>query len=306
MRAIIGTWKMSFAGVSEALELLKKGGSAGEAAVHAVKTVEDNPAFRSVGFGGLPGRDGRVTLDAAFMDGRTLRMGGVMSVENIQNPILAAYRLCGRPTNCLLAGRGAEEFAVREGLPLRDMRTPDSMKQWAETVSKRSDMTLDAYRGHDTVCVLALDDSGNMAAGTSTSGLFMKEPGRVGDTPLIGSGFYCDARFGAAAATGVGEDIMRGCLSYEIVSRMRKGETPREACQNALDELVKRKLELGEEAGNISLIALSPDGMFGAATTLSVFPFAAGNEKNAALYMIENLQNSVIEPANEEKLAGKD
>jgi isoaspartyl peptidase/L-asparaginase-like protein (Ntn-hydrolase superfamily) len=240
------------------------------------------------------------------MDGRTLRMGGVMSVENIQNPILAAYRLCGRPTNCLLAGRGAEEFAVREGLPLRDMRTPDSMKQWAETVSKRSDMPLDAYRGHDTVCVLALDDSGNMAAGTSTSGLFMKEPGRVGDTPLIGSGFYCDARFGAAAATGVGEDIMRGCLSYEIVSRMRKGETPREACQNALDELVKRKLELGEEAGNISLIALSPDGMFGAATTLSVFPFAAGNEKNAALYMIENLQNSVIEPANEEKLAGKD
>lgn len=306
MRAIIGTWKMSFAGVSEALELLKKGGSAGEAAVHAVKTVEDNPAFRSVGFGGLPGRDGRVTLDAAFMDGQSLRMGGVMSVENIQNPILAAYRLCGRPTNCLLAGRGAEEFAVREGLPLRDMRTPDSMKQWAETVSKRSDMPLDAYRGHDTVCVLALDDSGNMAAGTSTSGLFMKEPGRVGDTPLIGSGFYCDARFGAAAATGVGEDIMRGCLSYEIVSRMRKGETPREACQNALDELVKRKLELGEEAGNISLIALSPDGMFGAATTLPVFPFAAGNEKNAALYMIENLQNSVIEPANEEKLAGTD
>ena len=306
MRAIIGTWKMSFAGVSEAFDMLKNGVPAGEAAVHAVKTVEDNPAFRSVGFGGLPGRDGRVTLDAAFMDGRTLRMGGVMSVENIQNPILAAYRLCGRPTNCLLAGRGAEEFAVREGLPLRDMRTPDSMKQWAETVSKRSDMTLDAYRGHDTVCVLALDDSGNMAAGTSTSGLFMKEPGRVGDTPLIGSGFYCDARFGAAAATGVGEDIMRGCLSYEIVSRMRKGETPREACQNALDELVKRKLELGEEAGNISLIALSPDGMFGAATTLSVFPFAAGNEKNAALYMIENLQNSVIEPVNEEKLAGTD
>ena len=306
MWAIIGTWKMSFAGVSEALELLKKGGSAGEAAVHAVKTVEDNPAFRSVGYGGLPGRDGHVTLDAAFMDGRSLRMGGVMSVENIQNPILAAYHLCGRPTNCLLAGRGAEEFAIREGLPLRDMRTAESMKQWKETLSKQADGQLDAYRGHDTVCVLALDDSGNMAAGTSTSGLFMKEPGRVGDTPLIGSGFYCDARFGAAAATGVGEDIMRGCLSYEIVSRMRGGEAPREACQHALDELVKRKLELGEDAGNISLIALACDGSFGAATTLPVFPFAAGNDQTAALYMVENLQNSAIQPADDEKLASMD
>lgn len=306
MRAIIGTWKMSFTGVSEALELLKKGASAGEAAVHAVKTVEDNPAFRSVGFGGLPGRDGHVTLDAAFMDGRSLRMGGVMSVENIQNPILAAYRLCGRPVNCLLAGRGAEEFAIREGLPMRDMRTPESMKQWMETIAKRADEQPDAYRGHDTVCVLALDDSGNMAAGTSTSGLFMKEPGRVGDTPLIGSGFYCDARFGAAAATGVGEDIMRGCLSYEIVSRMRGGEAPREACQHALDELVKRKLELGEDAGNISLIALAPDGTFGAATTLPVFPFAAGSGEKAAYYMIENAPGSVIQPADHKKLAQAD
>lgn len=306
MRAIIGTWKMSFAGVSEALDMMKKGVSAGGAAVHAVKTVEDNPAFHSVGFGGLPGRDGRVTLDAAFMDGRSLRMGGVMSVENIQNPILAAYRLCGRPTNCLLASRGAEEFAVREGLPLRDMRTPDSMRQWAETISKRSDKPLDAYRGHDTVCVLALDDSGNMAAGTSTSGLFMKEPGRVGDTPLVGSGFYCDARFGAAAATGVGEDIMRGCLSYEIVARMRRGELPREACQNALDELVRRKLELGEDAGNISLIALAPDGTFGAATTLPVFPFSAGGSGSAAVYMVENKADSKIQPADAEKLAALD
>lgn len=306
MQAMIGTWKMSFMGVNEALELLKKGGSAGEAAVHAVRTVEDNPAFHSVGFGGLPGRDGHVTLDAAFMDGRSLRMGGVMSAENIQNPILAAYRLCGRPTNCLLAGRGAEEFAIREGLPMRDMRTAESMKQWKETLSKQADGQLDAYRGHDTVCVLALDDSGNMAAGTSTSGLFMKEPGRVGDTPLIGSGFYCDARFGAAAATGVGEDIMRGCLSYEVVSRMRGGEAPREACQHALDELVRRKLEMGEDAGNISLIALTPDGSFGAATTLPVFPFAVGISESAAIYMIENRADSGIQPADAEKLAALD
>lgn len=297
---------MSFDGVNESYLLLKKGASAGEAVVHAVKRVEDEPAFRSVGYGGLPGKDGRVTLDAAFMDGRTLRMGGVMSVENIRNPILAAYRLCGRKTNCLLAGRGAEEFAIRSGLPMRDMRTVESMKRWKEAVAEWLDSELEAYRGHDTVCVLALDESGNMAAGTSTSGLFMKEPGRVGDTPLVGSGFYCDARFGAAAATGLGEDIMRGCLSYEVVAEMRRGLSPLEACRSTLSAFTARKKELGEKDGSISLIALSPDGAFGAATTLPVFPFAAGNTESVALYTVENTRGSEILPADVEKLTAVD
>ena len=306
MRAIIGTWKMSFTGVDEGFRLLKKGAAAGEAAVHAVKRVEDEPAFRSVGYGGLPGKDGHVTLDAAFMDGNTLRIGGVMSVENIQNPILAAYRLCGRKTNCLLAGRGAEAFALRAGLTMRDMRTAESVKRWREAVAARPDSELEAYGGHDTVCVLALDENGGMAAAASTSGLFMKEPGRVGDTPLVGSGFYCDARYGAAAATGLGEDIMRGCLSYETVSEMRRGASPLEACRNALASLVARKMELGEEAGSISLIALSPDGAFGAATTLPLFPFAAGSGESTAIYMVENTPGGEILPADEEKLAAVD
>ena len=306
MRAIIGTWKMSFDGVQEAFGMLKTGTPAGEAVVRAVSRVEDEPAFHSVGYGGLPGKDGRVTLDAAFMDGRTLRMGGVMSAENIRNPIQAAYRLCGRKTNCLLAGRGAEEFALQEGLAMRDMRTPESVKRWREAVAAQAEKELEAYRGHDTVCVLALDESGNMAAGTSTSGLFMKEPGRVGDTPIIGSGFYCDARFGAAAATGLGEDIMRGCLSYETVARMRNGESPQQACQHALDALAERKRELGEDAGSISLIALSPRGEFGAATTLPVFPFAAGNEETAALYIVETRDKTGFRRAEPEDLAAVD
>lgn len=306
MRAIIGTWKMSFDGVQEAFGMLKTGAPAGEAVVRAVSRVEDEPAFHSVGYGGLPGKDGRVTLDAAFMDGRALRMGGVMSAENIRNPIQAAYRLCGRKTNCLLAGRGAEEFALQEGLAMRDMRTPESVKRWREAVAAQAEKELEAYRGHDTVCVLALDESGNMAAGTSTSGLFMKEPGRVGDTPIIGSGFYCDARFGAAAATGLGEDIMRGCLSYETVARMRNGESPQQACQHALDALAERKRELGEDAGSISLIALSPRGEFGAATTLPVFPFAAGNEETVALYIVETRDKTGFRRAEPEDLAAVD
>lgn len=284
MFSIIGTWRMCYDGLNEACNMLASGKTCGEAIEHAIMRVEDNPAYVSVGYGGLPARDGHVRLDAGYMDGNTLRYGGVMSCENIANPIRAARLLCGRETNCLLAGSGAEEFAISAGLPMRDMRTSPSMQRWREAVSAMKDMApLDAYRGHDTVCVLALDSLGHMAAGTSTSGLFLKEPGRVGDSPIIGSGFYCDTRYGAAAATGLGEDVMRGCLSYEIVSLLRRGATPQTAAEDALDGLVSRKLALGEDAGSISLIAIGRDGAIGAATTLPVFPFVVGNEQGTQL-----------------------
>jgi len=283
MYAIIGTWKMSYTGVSQAHELLAQGGCAGDAVQHAIMSVEDEPSYTSVGYGGLPDHDGHVMTDAAFMDGNSLRFGAVMSAEHIRNPIRAARALCGRETNCLLAGRGAEQFAMEQGLPMRDMRTESAMRQWREALQQEN-RKIDAYREHDTVCVLALDENGSLIAGTSTSGLFLKHPGRVGDSPVIGSGFYCDARYGAAAATGLGEDIMRGCLSYEIVSLMRAGLSPQKACELAAQGLSQRKIQLGEDAGSISVIALSPKGEYGAATTLPVFPFVAGKDGAAAIY----------------------
>ena len=299
MAAIIGTWRMALGGVREGFELLRAGKPAGDAVVRAVTRVEDDPACTSVGFGGLPDADGRVKLDAAYMDGNTLRMGGVMSVENVRNPILLAKYLCGRETDCLLAGRGAELAAAEAGLAFRDMRTEESLRRWRERLQKEE--KLSAYTGHDTVCVLALDERGGMVAGTSTSGLFLKKPGRVGDSPIIGSGFYCDARCGAAAATGLGEDIMRGCLSYEIVSRMRDGADPKSACEGALQALSRRKAELGEDAGSISVIALSPEGTFGAATTLPVFPFAAGAGEGVRLYAAD-ARGSVLRPVTEAEM----
>ncbi len=306
MHSIISTWLMSYNGLSEAFQMLEGGGAAGDAVTHAIMRVEDNPEYTSVGYCGLPGRDGRVTLDAGYMDGKTLRFGAIMSAEGIQNPIRAARLLCGRETNCLLAGRGAEEFAAAAGLPMRDMLTESSRRRWREALEKDGE-PLKAYRGHDTVCVLALDDSGNMVAGTSTSGLFMKAPGRVGDSPIIGSGFYCDARFGAAAATGLGEDIMRGCLSYEIVSLMRGGASPQEACSKAVDYLSGHKIKLGEDAGSISVIALAPDGTFGASTSLPIFPFAAARAgENPALYSARKRKGEVvISKSNTRELNGE-
>ena len=278
---------MCFSGLSDANALLSNGAPAGDAVVRAITAVEDDPAFCSVGYGGLPDREGRVMTDAAFMDGARLRMGAVMSAEGVKNPILAARLLCGRETNCLLAGRGAERFALEKGLEMRDMLTASARERWLDAVAEGREK-LTAYAGHDTVCVLALDREGHMAAGTSTSGLFMKDPGRVGDSPVIGSGFYCDDRFGAAAATGLGEDIMRGCLSYEIVSLMKRGASPMDACFEAVDGLSRRKKEFGEDGGSFSVIALAPDGRFGAATTLDLFPFAAGDGSGAALYRVDS------------------
>ncbi len=285
MYAIVGTWKMSYTGVQQAFELLRQGGSAGEAIAHAIMSVEDNPSYVSVGYGGLPGRDGQVTLDAAYMDGQTLRFGGVIHAQSIQNPIKAAMLLSQRRKNCLLAGKGAQDFAMAAGLAIRDMLTENAKKRWLEAVSAKM-KELEAYRGHDTVCVIAMDETGKMCVGTSTSGLFMKEPGRVGDTPIIGSGFYCDARYGGAAATGLGEDIMRGCLSYDAVSLMRQGALPQEACDEALHRLHGRMLEQNEKDGGISLIAMDPSGRVGASTTLDVFPFAVGRQaEGTGLYV---------------------
>ena len=303
MYALIGTWQMCLTGARKGTALLQSGLPAGDAVEQAIMTVEDEPAYTSVGYGGLPDSSGHVMLDAAYMDGRTLHMGGIMSAENIRNPISLARKLCGRETNCLLAGRGAEQAAVSLGLPLRDMRTEGSMEKWRKAVSEEQ-TKLSAYQGHDTVCVLALDEQGGMAAGTSTSGLFMKDPGRVGDSPIIGSGFYCDDRYGAAAATGLGEDIMRGCLSYETVSLMRRGLSPAEACREALALLTERKESLGEDKGSISLIALGPDGAFGAATTLPVFPFAAGRGEAAALYVVSR-DGPECRAVSQEEIAGE-
>ena len=283
--SLISTWKMSLAGMKDAVRVRAAGGSIDDALIAAITATEDNPAFSSVGYGGLPAKDGHVYLDSGFMDGDTLRCGCIVSAENLKNPILAAQRLCGRTYNCVLAGHGAENFAVSAGLPFRDMRTASSTEEWKKRVAvEKETAVLDAYREHDTVCVLGLDENGRMISGTSTSGLFMKEPGRVGDSPIIGSGFYCDSRYGAAAATGLGEDIMRGCLSYEIVSLMKRGCSAQQAAEEALAGLVERKLQLGEDAGSISLIALSAKGEIGAATSIAVFPFVTVGDDGVQLW----------------------
>lgn len=277
---MIATWKMAYEGVVEGSEKLKNEKEVSEAIICAIESVENNPAYRSVGFGGLPNRVGEVELDAAYMDGERLSFGAVMAVKGIKNPIRVARHLSEYQRNNILAGAGAESFAAMHGYELTNMLTHESQQQWKKKIEAGYvPEEIEAYGGHDTVCIIGLDDQGRMGNGVSTSGLFMKHPGRVGDSPVIGSGFYCDSRVGAASATGVGEDIMKGCLSFQIVSLIKAGEECQAACEKALFEHEADLKKRGVKPGSMSVIAMDKDGNFGGATTQKEFPFVVSREE---------------------------
>ena len=301
---MIGAWKFSIEGLLPAEALLKGGGSAKDALEKAICVVEDNPDNHYVGFGSVPNQNCEVELDAAYMDGDTLMYGGIMGVRNIKNPIKVAIDLSKHQRNCLLCGSGAESYANRNGFEFANMLNDYGRSCWSEEFEKPQSAGPDAA-GHDTECMVAMDSNGTIAVGISTSGLGFKHPGRVGDSPVIGSGFYCDSRYGGAAATGIGEDIMRGCVSREIVSAMKQGLSAQEACETVVLELYSRLLELGFDADNISVIAVDRTGAFGAATTRSEFSFSAFSESMEATLFICRNSGGVITTAiaSEEDIA---
>lgn len=296
---IAATWKMAYDGVCGGMERLNRGEGIHEAIIHTIKTVEDNPDYVSVGYGGLPNFDGVVELDAAYMDGDTLGMGGIISVQNLKNPIEVAYDLSRYKRNCLLSGDGALRYAQTHGFAFRNMLTERSRKRYLAEKRPDVDMELlEAYGGHDTVCVIGSQD-GSMACGVSTSGLFLKMPGRVGDSPVVGSGFYSDSEAGSAAATGVGEDIMKGCLSFSIVERLRAGMEVQKACETALGDHIARLQKSGYQPGSMSVIAMDRENRIGAATNKKAFPFVVGGmDGSCVIYAALNQDGilSVIQP----------
>lgn len=275
----IATWKMSKEAVEIANRMLKNNETIQDILEKAICNIEDNPKYVSVGFGGLPNINGEVELDAAYMDGSTIGFGAVAAVKNIKNPIKVAIKLSKSMRNILLTGKGAEKYAEENGFEFRNMLTEYSKKRWLEkNISDFDKEKTEAYGGHDTVCMIGKDYLENMAVGVSTSGLFMKKPGRVGDSPIIGGGLYCITDIGGAAATGVGEDIMKGCLSYEIVRKISEGIHPQVACEKTLKEHLKRFEKIGHQTGSMSVIALDKYGNYGAATTKKEFPFVISDE----------------------------
>lgn len=283
---IIATWRMAFDGIEAASRQLQREVDAETAVVQAVKMVEDYPYYKSVGFGGLPNEKGVVELDAAFMHGTTMAIGAVASVRDIANPILLAQRLSQERFNSFMAGDGAIEWAIDNGFEQKTMLTERARQHYEKKYRETINQGLSPYSGHDTVGIAAVDLKGDICVGTSTSGLFMKRPGRVGDSPLSGSGFYADSDIGAATATGLGEDLMKGCVSYEIVRRMGERMSPQEAAQSTVNDLQVKLLKRYGRAGDLSVVCINKDGEFGAATNIENFSFSVATARQEpAIYV---------------------
>ena len=302
---MIATWRMAVEGITEAAKDLNNGATAGDAIEKAIKMVEDYPLYKSVGYGGLPNENCEVELDAAYMDGNTLSIGAVGGIRDFKNPISIARKLSEERFNCFLVGTGAEEYAHKNGFERVNMLT-DRAKQFYEKRRKETiEKGLSPYDGHDTVGMISLDSEGSVVAATSTSGLFMKRRGRVGDSPVSGSGFYCDSEVGGASATGLGEDLMKGCISYEIVRLMKEGMTPQQAADTAVsklhDELTRRR----GKAGDLSVVCMNNKGEFGAATNIAGFSFSVVRDgEEPQVYVCNKQENGVTtyEPASQEWL----
>jgi len=257
------------AGCRRALErgwaALARGGSAVEACERAVIELENDPVF-DAGTGSHLNRDGRVQLDAILMDGRTLKAGAVCAVEQLRNPIQVARLVLERSEHMMLAGAGAEQFAVEMGALLcnpSELVVAREVEHWYKLKHES-----DAARGHftgsqqlGTVGAVALDAQGNLAAATSTGGTACKFPGRVGDSALIGCGCYADNRTGAVSATGYGEAIMKVVLAKAVSDSLAAGLAPREAAEKALAVLRERA------AGTGGIIVVDTTGRIGAVFT---------------------------------------
>ena len=304
MWGIIATWRMAKEGIEEGAKILAHNGNAGDAIETAIKAVEDFEYYKSVGYGGLPNEEMEVELDAAYMDGDTLDIGAIAAIKDFANPISIARRLSLEKVNCMLVAEGAEKYAHKEGFERKNMLTERAKIHYHNRVKEVKEQEIKPYAGHDTVGMVCLDNNGKMTAATSTSGLFMKKKGRVGDSPISGSGFYVDSHVGGASATGLGEDLMKGCISYEIVRLMKEGMSPQLACETADNHLDKELRERRGKAGDLSVVALNNKGEWGVATNIEGFSFAVVTEKEEpTVYLTKNIAGKCIhEVASQEWL----
>lgn len=306
---VIATWPFGKLAAETALRSLTKGDPALDAALAGAQAVEDDYSIRnSVGFGSLPDRLGRLTLDACLMDGKTLSCGAVAAVENIKHPAALARRVMEKTPHVMLVGEGARWFALQQGFPLEVPYTAEAIKEWLEKhpdfkkkgdpppakparYESPSDINVDEHN-HDTVTVLARDQKGNLGGVCTTSGLAYKLPGRVGDSPIIGAGLYVDDLAGAAGATGVGEEIIRIGGSLFCVEQMRAGKSPQEACELACKRVNAAAVRRGVHPAAVAFLALDPKGTVGAACTARTnFKYAVGRGDK-----VEMLQAKEIQP----------
>lgn len=307
---IIGS-ERSEAGIPQAMEVLRRGGSAIEAVERGLMACEDNLADHYVGTGGLPNARGIVELDASIMVGSSRAFGAVGAVKNFPNPISIARAVLEKlPQHALLVGEGAEAFADSLGFTRAELLTPEAKALWLEQLKSANTESIEGentkamtgderyrlaaielvkrFAPHEgpwgTINIIALDRTGELVCGVSTSGYPYKHPGRVGDSAIPGAGNYADIRYGAAACTGRGELSLRGGTARTIIENLKLGLSPEDAC---LEALIEARNLPDEFRAELRCLALTADGRHGG---------AAGMEGSTYTLMTENSTEPEFRP----------
>ncbi len=287
---VVSTWDSGKPVNAEAWKILSANGRALDAVEAGARYIE-NQVNCCVGLGGYPDRDGVVTLDACIMDEHA-NCGAVAALEQIRHPVSVARKIMETTPHVLLAGNGAQKFALENGFEKQSkelsQEAKNAYKNWLKKSDYKPEINIenkkqngpfapaffeDGSPNHDTMGLVALDHSGNLSGAVTTSGMAFKIHGRVGDSPIIGAGLFVDNEVGAATSSGVGEEVIRICGTHLVVEFMRQGDSPETACRKAIERIVNRNPEKAKTL-QVGFLALNKKGQYGAYSVQKGFVFS--------------------------------
>jgi len=270
---VVSTWDFGLQANAAAWDLLAKGEYSLDAIVAGVAVPEKDPAINTVGLGGFPDRDGKVTLDACIMDER-LNCGSVACIEHIMHPAAVARQVMEKTPHVMLTGEGALKFALEQGFKKENLLTAESEAAWKEWLKKSEYLLSPNWElNHDTIGMLALDSLRRLSGVCTTSGMAWKMHGRVGDSPIIGAGLYVDGEVGGAACSGLGEEMIRMAASHSVVEAMRNGKSAQSACEAVIKRYYRRRGE-AVRGKQVCLLAMDNKGNVGAYSLMPGFVYA--------------------------------
>ena len=278
---VVSTWDFGVGANAAAWPVLARGGAALDAIEAGARWAETGLCNPTVGHCGNPDRDGVLTLDSSIMDGDG-RCGSVAALEDIEHPVSVARAVMEKTPHVMLVGAGAQQFAVAQGFEKKPLLTDAAKQAWQEwlksaeyrpQINAEREQRPGDKRNHDTLGILAIDNSGKLAGACTTSGMAWKLHGRVGDSPIVGAGLYVDNEVGAATASGVGEEMIRNAASFLVVELMRQGRSPMDACREAIERVVRKRPEASKNL-QVCFLALNKHGEVGAFALHKGFVYA--------------------------------
>lgn len=288
---LLSTWNHGVPANASACKAIEDGGNVVDAVEKGVNVIESDPKNTSVGIGGMPDRDGFVTLDAAIMDGHG-NAGCVCYLQNFENPISIARKVMEETPHVILVGDGAAQFAKSQGFKEKDLLTAESKKAWEKWKIKAEYSPEVNVENHDTIGMVGLHN-GEVAASCTTSGMAFKMHGRVGDSPILGAGLFSDNAVGACAATGLGEYVLKSQTSFLVIELMRQGHSPEKACHLALSRIKEKFLDPNPDLEfQVGLVVLGVNGDYAGYSLLPGYQYALSingkSELIDAPYLIED------------------